>query len=62
MTEQEFRARYKQGFFAAYRSAVSADVDFGTVPEVKDLLAKAEEHATIAWKQYLKDTGRDTQD
>lgn len=55
MTEEEFKTQYKRAFLEAYRSAVSAEPDFATIPGVAELLTTAEERATIAWKQYLKE-------
>ena len=57
MTEDEFKTRYKRSFLEAYHSAVSVEPDFATIPGIQELLTTAEERATIAWKQYLKDTG-----
>ena len=60
MTEDEFKARYKRSFLEAYHSAVSVEPDFATIPGIQELLTTAEQRATIAWKQYLKDTGCDS--
>lgn len=55
MTEEEFKSLYKKSFLEAYKSAVSIDADFGKIPSVQELLAKANDHANRAWIEYLKD-------
>ena len=62
MTEDEFKTTYKKSFLEAYKSAVSTGRWFSPVPDVTELLTIAEQRATIAWQQYLKDTGRDSLD
>ena len=57
MTEDEFKTRYKRSFLEAYHSAVSIEPNVATIPGIQELLTTAEDRATIAWKQYLKDTG-----
>ena len=57
MTEAEFRARFKTSFLEAYQTSLRGMVDFGEVTPIDELLTTINERATIAWKQYLKDTG-----
>ena len=60
MTEEEFKTTYKRAFLESYRTVVGFRRWFGTTPNQQELLTIAEQRATIAWKQYLKDTGRDS--
>ena len=60
MTEEEFRARYKKSFLDAFTAAVNIDAEFTKVPGIAELLTTIDERATIAWKQYQKETKRDS--
>ena len=64
MTEEEFRARYKKSFLESYRASLNSMVNFGEVPStepsIAELLTTIDERATIAWKQYQKETKSDS--
>lgn len=59
MTEQEFKTAYKRAFLESYRTVVGFRRWFGTTPSESELLSIADDRATTAWKQYLKEQGRE---